>query len=678
MQVTTPEAGTVRYEYDAADHVVARVSADGTQTSYAYDGFGRLTQTSYGVSPATGQQDAPITYHYGEGYLQVLECKTNSPFQVNADARYGLGRLTSVEDHAGKRYFAYDVQGHQTVVAELRAGESCARLTRTSYDGAGRVLQLEYPTGRLLAYLYQGADPTVPSTIRTWVGAEQIDLVSNVRSVGGRVVGWHSWNGVENQSGAFLTRQPRLTRAKIDGTDLSHREVTSLDPMGNPQRILGETAGTTEDFGYEGHFSTLATAQTEDSQSAAPYRTLGYTVALGNEGNRLQTVSLVPDAGVNLCQAQASFNLRTSTYTYAPASSQLQVVQAVETDPNGLIMHQLRSVLGYTASGATASWSKYDDDPCTPVGGEDCHLRSTVVSGYDQEDELVSWTEDGQVNRYGYDERHLRTQKQDATGTLTEFWYDDSGMLHSEGVCVTTSCASMSTRDYVSIGGVLVAILDGTAATGGSLDDRGTRIYSVHSGLLNEPRAVTDESANVVWTAEREPFGTVNSSHQSSLTLNVGLPGQYGDSESGMIYNWHRYYSSELGRYWSGDPLRSSGRTLPAYSYAYHNPIVFFDQSGLDAARFSSCIDGCRSYMSGVNLAMLAICGGYVVAKNVSAPPICVKIAWVSLASCVALCVNNEAAEKVCESDAAKSLGNLASEAIAKIYSILAFDPSWR
>ncbi|HZU27162.1 MAG TPA: RHS repeat domain-containing protein [Bryobacteraceae bacterium] len=44
---TTPEAGTVQYQYDGAHHVTLRTDAAGQQTQYSYDAYGRLTQVSH-------------------------------------------------------------------------------------------------------------------------------------------------------------------------------------------------------------------------------------------------------------------------------------------------------------------------------------------------------------------------------------------------------------------------------------------------------------------------------------------------------------------------------------------------------------------------------------------------------------------------------------------------------
>ena len=57
------------------------------------------------------------------------------------------------------------------------------------------------------------------------------------------------------------------------------------------------------------------------------------------------------------------------------------------------------------------------------------------------------------------------------------------------------------------------------------------------------------------------------------------LPGQYRDSETGLSYNWHRYYDSTTGRYLQPDPVADLGRSR--FAYARQNPLRLIDPAGL-------------------------------------------------------------------------------------------------
>jgi RHS repeat-associated protein len=110
-------------------------------------------------------------------------------------------------------------------------------------------------------------------------------------------------------------------------------------------------------------------------------------------------------------------------------------------------------------------------------------------------------------------------------------------------------------------------------------------LYYVHNDHLGAPQVLTDEVGAVVWRATYDPFGqaTVNEDPDGNGVVvknNLGLAGMYADSETGLYYNWHRYYDPKTGRYISSDPIGLAGG-LNTYVAVANNPLRYSDPTGL-------------------------------------------------------------------------------------------------
>ncbi|MBM9538730.1 RHS repeat-associated core domain-containing protein [Desulfobulbus alkaliphilus] len=96
---------------------------------------------------------------------------------------------------------------------------------------------------------------------------------------------------------------------------------------------------------------------------------------------------------------------------------------------------------------------------------------------------------------------------------------------------------------------------------------------------LNTAQILTDATGTVIWQGDYLPFGQVQQvvHHQDNL---FRYPGQILDPESGLHYNWHRYYDPRTGRYITPDPIGLAGG-MNLYAYVDNDPVNATDPMGL-------------------------------------------------------------------------------------------------
>src|SRR6185369_13629656 len=110
------------------------------------------------------------------------------------------------------------------------------------------------------------------------------------------------------------------------------------------------------------------------------------------------------------------------------------------------------------------------------------------------------------------------------------------------------------------------------------------KAYFIHTDQLNTPRAITNDSGNLVWQWDSDPFGkdapNEQPAGQTAFTFNQRFPGQQFDRETNLHYNYQRDYDPQLGRYVQSDPIGLNGG-INTYGYASGNPMSRTDPLGL-------------------------------------------------------------------------------------------------
>jgi RHS repeat-associated protein len=184
---------------------------------------------------------------------------------------------------------------------------------------------------------------------------------------------------------------------------------------------------------------------------------------------------------------------------------------------------------------------------------------------YNQNDRLVRVEEGidilGEYTYNGLGQRQIK----EVDGVTTVFHYDFDGNIIAESQADGTM-----TAEYLRVDQSRMAMVD--VASGA--------LYYFHNNYLGTPVLMTDSTGTVVWEGDYKPFGDAGVHPNSTVVNNFRFAGQYLDEETGLHYNYHRYYDPRTGRYLTPDPIGLVGG-INLYQYASANPINSIDPLGL-------------------------------------------------------------------------------------------------
>jgi RHS repeat-associated protein len=302
-------------------------------------------------------------------------------------------------------------------------------------------------------------------------------------------------------------------------------------------RLLNISLGNTDQTGlsYDAN-SNILTRNTGTDSHSYQYDPLDRITSETNNGN---AIDYQYDPNDNRLQKTESS--QSTSYDITPDSNQLE---AIDNQP------LLYDVAGNLTQDAQGRQYQYNNAGRL----EEIQLNGQILA------------------QYRYNNNGQRSHKITPTETVI-YHYDLNGNLVSE-----TKGDGTPIRDYIWHQGNPVAQIDSNGT--------GETLTYLHNDHLNTPRLATNANQAVTWRWEGEAFG--NTAPQSfGATINLRFPGQYFDFESGLLYNWNRYYDPSTGRYITRDLIGLLGG-LNTYGYVSGNPLTHSDLFGLEAVDISS------------------------------------------------------------------------------------------
>ena len=220
-------------------------------------------------------------------------------------------------------------------------------------------------------------------------------------------------------------------------------------------------------------------------------------------------------------------------------------------------------------------------------------LDGTVmfIYHYNAQDRLVKVDDvnENTIAEYAYDPFGRRLWKE-VDGTRTYFFYADEGLV-AEYDAAGTEILSYGYRP------------DSTWMTDPLWLKQGGEYYFYQNDHLGTPQKLVEQNGAIAWSAEYTAFGKATIEVETVVN-NLRFPGQYFDTETGLHYNWFRYYAPGVGRYLRKDPIGLRGG-INLFTYAHNGPLQYLDPKGLIAG--IATVTGIAVFGGGISLTNIPV-----------------------------------------------------------------------
>ncbi|GAA0691864.1 hypothetical protein GCM10010193_53030 [Kitasatospora atroaurantiaca] len=537
------DGATWRYQYDAAGHLIGESDFNGRSLTYRHDGANQLLETIDSAGRSTtfaynllgdlvervGHDGSATTLFYDDhGFLTRINGR-DSALEYERDV---AGRVLTESVDGRATAYAYDLIGRR-----IRRTTPTGVISTWTYDANSQPLSLSGALGALsFGYDASGRETTRylgggAALTQTWDACNRLSAQS-IWALDGT-----PGSGAGTASGAYANVQERTYGYRADGlpafaTDrLRGRRDFDLTPSGRVTRVSADT--WSESYVYD-RLGNITRAEDSRNPNGA------------TQGERAYTGSLLRTAG-------------RTTYEY---------------DDQGRLVRRLVRTL----SGQRREWHY-------TWNAEDQLVRVDTP-------EHGSWT-------YRYDPIGRRTAKQQVGGVGSEgagevlFSWDGTQLIEECGA-LADGTVRTRTWDWEPGSWQPAAQTERSWHPQAGQADQSTvdeRFFAIVTDLVGTPSELVATDGRVVWSAVTDLWGhRPRPSGGDEPSCPLSMPGQYHDDESGLDYNYFRYYDSATGRYLSTDPLGLAAGPNP---HAYvPNPLAWIDPLGLAAKKQPSGMGG--------------------------------------------------------------------------------------
>ena len=490
------------FEYDERDRLIRETGFDGKMTRYTYNPAGELIREE----------------EYASGNIDVR----TRPLRTITYHRDRIGRIRQKDSHLDggeilSTHYRYDklnrlIQAHNAH-SELRFG----------YDHNGLIKEQLIHLGSPLA---SGISRSQSKDVTAQITEHRYDVLGNRTQTilpTGEVL-----NRLYYGSG-------RLHHINLDGTTLAdierdalHRPVErtigklntqfQLDPLGRLKQQIAQPNGHNKAdpavlIGRRYQYDTIGNLVRTDDQTNGSrdyiYDALGRITQSADEHYRYDPAHNLTDgsriSGNRLTQYKGI------SYRYDPLGNLIE-----KQHNNGEIQHY-----------------RYNADN---------QLTEAEIHRPGQNTVLY---------RYRYDPMGRRIAKVHPDGNKIQYLWDGSRLLQEYRKDRTYTYIYTEDRNYEPLAQI-------TTYNG---SDKAREILYYHNDQIGIPREMTDEEGNIVWSGDYSGWGKLTQEGRLKLDIHqpFRLQNQHYDEETGLHYNFFRYYDPEIGRFTQQDPIGLMG-----------------------------------------------------------------------------------------------------------------------
>lgn len=662
IAVVDPAGNRIAFEHgdngtDQADVMTAMVLPGGTRQEFKYDQRGRTTLTTL---KASGLE--PLTQSNTYDALGQNVASTNAAGQTSQSQYDPLGRLTQFTDAAGQATrVTYNLQDQPTSVEDAlgnihryrydKAGQLLEETrpeggkTTYQYDKAGQLTQVTDPDGNQTQYVY---DADGNATVQTRISAADGTLSQTIQyeyNANGELTGYvqkGSQGQVISQAAYTLDELGRASVEAItygEGASAITRSLTrQWDADWNTTRIGYGNKNTQAEYA-QGRLKTLQSADGKQIQVTQYHWNQPQTIQYPGSTRTQSYDGYYRPSAIDVKSSSGSNNqtLLKLGYQYSRNSSITR--QSIE-QPGvaGSISYQYDALdrltqaqpsqplidlglphegYGYDAVGNRTS-SSHQSGPWQYGAGNRLLQKGDTSYTYTASGHLQSATRAGVTRSYTYDGAQRLVRINEASKTIASYQYDPAGrrisktvgygptakttwyLYDAEGLAAEIDGQGQTVRSYGWVPGAPWGTGPVWQQDHASTANGASPYHFLHTDHLERPLVASGEAGNPTWQALSESFGQTLIEQGGATQINLRLPGQYWDAETGAHYNQQRDYDPGTGRYIQSDPLGLSDG-VNTYAYAQNEPTAFTDPNGELAflipvgMGYARCVVACKA-----------------------------------------------------------------------------------